>query len=379
MTNLRYAFRQLLGSPGFTAVAILTLALGIGASTAIFSVVNALLLSPLQYHDSPQLVLIQSEHKEQGIAGVAPATFGEVAAQAHSFQTFAAQAYYYYNVTKAGPPASVTGAKASPDYFALFGTAPLLGRTWLPNETRSGATPVVVLSYSFWQKQFTGSAGVLGQTVLLNDVAHTVIGVMPKTFKDPFDNARFWVPIPMDGKEAHDRSARYWSCFARLRDGVNLAQAESELTTIAQRLEKTYGEHYRGWTLRAADLQGLVLGNYRAGLLVILSAVGCIMLITCANVASLTIVRATARRRELAIRTALGASRAQLLRQLLTESLALAFAGGLLGVLLATWGVDALLASNFAASLPRADEIAINLPVLAATLGLTLLTGLSFG
>lgn len=379
MNNLRYAFRQLLRSPGFTAVAVATLALGIGAATAIFSVVHALLLSPLQYHDANRLVLVQSQHPEQGIAGVAPATFGDLAAQAQSFEGFAAQEYYYYNVTKVGTPVSVTGAKTNADYFRVFGAAPLLGRTWQPNDTAAGATPVVVLSYSFWQKQFAGAPGVINRTVLLNDVAYTVVGVMPKSFKDPFDNARFWVPIPSDARESNDRSARYWNCFARLRAGVSLAQADAELATIAHRLESTYGEHYRGWTLRAVDLQGLILGDYRTGLLVILSAVGCILLITCANVAGLTIVRATARRRELAIRTALGASRGQILRQLLTESLVLALAGGVLGVLLASWGVDALLASSFAARLPRADEIAINLPVLIAALGLTLLTGLSFG
>jgi putative ABC transport system permease protein len=379
MNNFRYAFRQLLKSPGFTAVAVATLALGIGAATAIFSVVHALLLSPLQYHDADRLVMVQSQHPEQGIAGLAPATFGDLVAQAHSFEGFAAQEYYYYNVTKVGTPVSVTGAKTNADYFRVFGATPLLGRTWQPNDTASGATPVVVLSYSFWQKQFGGAPGVINQTVLLNDVAYTVIGVMPKSFKDPFDNARFWVPIPSDSEEAHDRSARYWNCFARLRAGVSLAQTDTELATIAHRLEAIYGEHYRGWTLRAVDLQGLVLGNYRTGLLVILSAVACIMFITCANIAGLTIVRATARRRELAIRTALGASRGQILRQLLAESLVLALPGGILGVLLASWGIDALLASSFAASLPRADEIAINLPVLTAALGLTLVTGLSFG
>lgn len=379
LNDLRYALRLLLKSPGFTAVAIVTLALGIAAATAIFSVVSALLLSPLQYQDARQLVLIQSQHKEQGISAVAPATFGEIAGAAHSFETIAAQEYYYYNLTKVGTPVSLTGAKATADYFKLFATAPALGRTWTPNETKSDSAPVVVLSYALWQKQFGGSSQVIGQTVLLNEVAHTIIGVMPRSFKDPFDNARLWVPIPSDGAEAQDRSARFWNCFARFRTGVSLAQAESELATLAQGQEKTYGESYRGWTLRATDLQRLILGDYRTGLLVILSAVGCILLITCANVAGLTIVRAAARRRELAIRTALGASRGQILRQLVTESLVLAVTGGALGVLLASWGLDALLASGLAASLPRADEIAINLPVLAATLGLTLITGLSFG
>lgn len=379
MNDLRYAIRQLRKSPGFTAIAVLTLSLGIGASTMIFSVVGALLLSPLQYNDARQLVIIQSQHKEQGAAGVAPATFGDIAAGSTSFTSFAAQNYYYYNLTKVGPPVSVTGANASTDYFKVFGVAPLLGRSWNADETKSGAARVVVLSYALWQKQFGGSPNVINQTVPLNDVAHTIIGVMPRSFKDPFENAQLWCPIPMDGAEARDRGARYWNCFARLKPGVSLAQANAELGTLAQRLESTYGEHYRGWTLQAADLQGQVLGDYQTGLLVVLSAVGCIMLITCANVAGLTIIRATTRRRELAIRIALGASRAQILRQLVTESLLLAVAGGLLGVLLATWGVDALLASSLPANLPRVDEIAVNLPVLAATLGLTLLTGLTFG
>ncbi len=379
MKDLRFAFRQLLKSPAFTLVAIVTLALGIGASTTIFSVVKALLLSPLQYHDADRIVQVQSEHKAQGSAGVAPATFFDLAAAAHSFESLAAQEYYYFNLTKIGTPLSVTGAKTTADYFQLLGVAPLLGHTWQPNDTKPGAAPVVILSYSLWQKQFGGAPGVIGQTVQLNDVAHTVVGVMPKSFKDPFDNARLWLPISRADRETQDRSARYWGCFGRLRAGVSPAQADAELATIAHRLESTYGEHYRGWTLRTADLQALILGNYRTGLLVILSAVGCIMLITCANVAGLTIVRSAARRHELAIRAALGASRWQILRQLLTESLLLSFVGGLLGVLLASWGLDALLASSFAENLPRASEIKLDLPVLGAALGLSLLTGLSFG
>lgn len=377
--DLRSAFRSLAKSPGFTVTAIAVLALGIGASTAIFSVVHGVLLSPLRYADAPELVQLRSTHPEQGVSVLAPATFVDLAQQTQSFSTVAAQRYDYVNLTKIDAPTRLTGTQATVDYFKLWGVAPLLGRTWNADEARTGATPVVVLSEGLWRTQLNARPDIVGGTVMLDDVAHTVLGVMPASFNDPWGNAQLWRPIPMDGAEATNRAARFWSGFGRLRAGVTPAQANAELATLAQRLNAAHGEHYRGWSLEQVDLQSQVVGNVRGGLLVVLGAVGCVLLITCANVAGLSVVRALGRRKELAVRAALGASGAQLMRQLLTESLLLAAAGGLLGVMLALWGVSGIQAFIGDGWLPRMGEIAINTPVLLAALALSLGTGVAFG
>ena len=379
MHDLKSAFRQLAKSPGFTAVAIAILALGIGASTAIFSVVRALLLSPLQYRDAAQLVQLQSHHREQGVGNLAPATFGAVAAGNASLAAVAAQYYYYVNLTGTDPPALRTTADVTADYFKLFDVAPLRGRGLIPADAKPGAVPVVVLGHALWQTQFSARDSIVGRQIMLDDIAYTVVGIMPASFKDPSEVAQLWRPMRPGADNFLDRSSRYWTVFGRLKPGIALAAANAELATIARQLAQAYPKNYEGWTLEAADLRGLVVGDYHTGLLVVLGAVGCVMLITCANIAGLSLVRATTRRRELALRTALGASRGRLIRQLLAESLLLALLGGGGGVLLGSWGVDALLATVPEGWLPRADEIALNLPVLAASLGLALLTGVAFG
>ena len=379
MPDLKSALRQLGKSPGFTAVAIAILALGIGASTAIFSVVHALLLSPLSYADASRLVQLQSRHKEQGVAGLAPATFGDLAAGNASFTTLAAQYYYYVNLTGTDAPTLLNSADVTADYFKLFDVAPLRGRTWNPDDTKPGAAPVVVLSHALWRSQFNSRDSIVGRQIMLDEVAYTVIGVMPASFKDPNEVAQLWRPMRPGADDLLNRSSRYWTAYGRLKPGVTLLRANTELATLAHQLDQAHPKNYEGWTLQAADLRSLVVGDYHTGLLVVLGAVGCVMLITCANVAGLSLVRAAARRKEFAIRTALGASRGQLIRQLLAESLLLALLGGSGGVLLGSWGVDALLTSVPEGWLPRADEIALNLPVLATTLGLTLLTGVAFG
>ncbi len=379
LNDFRSAARSLRKSPGFSVVAIVILALGIGASTAIFSVVHALLLKPLAYHDAAQLVQVQSQHREHPATVLAPATFADVARDSRSFAAIAAQQYYYVNLTGTETPTRLTSVEATADYFRLFGVAPLLGRTWNPAETVAGASAVVVLGEATWRSHFNSRPDLVGQTVMLDDVAHTVIGVMPASFSDPWGNAAVWRPLPMNGPAMQDRATRYWSVFARLGDGVALGLARTELAAFGQRLAQAHPTHYRDWSLTASDLHGLVVGDYRTGLLVVLGGVACVLLITCANVAGLSIVRSLGRRKELAVRAALGASGGRLLRLLLAESLVLAGFGGGLGVLLANWGIDAILALVSEGWLPRAGEIAISQPVLLAALVLTLVTGLAFG
>lgn len=379
LAAFRLACRQLAQSPGFTLVAVAVLALGIGASTAIFSVVNALLLTPLRYGDARPLVQLRSLHPEQGYSALAPATFLDVSADARSFEAVAAQTYYYYNLTRIGTAARVTGVQATADYFKLWQVPPLLGRTWNPGETRPGAAPVVVLSEQVWRKHYAANPALLGRTITIDDTAVTVIGVMPASFQDPWGNGSLWRPMPLDGEIPRDRGSRYWSPFARLKPGVTVESANAELATLADRLAQAYPENHRDWTLVAGDLHRAVVGDYHRGLYIVLGAVGCVMLITCANVAGLNVVRATARRKELALRTALGASRGQLFGHLLAESLLLALLGGAAGVLVGSWGIDALLASVPEGWLPRAGEIALDGTVLAAAFALTLVTGLVFG
>lgn len=379
LSALRSAARSLGKSPGFSVVAIGILALGIGASTAIFSVVYGLLLKPLAYHDSGRLVQVQSQHQEQGTNVLAPATFMDLARESKSFAAIAAQQYYYVNLTKTATPAQLTEVQATETYFKLFGVAPLKGRTWNPDETLEGSAPVVVLGEQLWRSQFNAREDIIGQSILLDDVAHTIIGVMPASFSDPWGNAALWRPIPMNGQATQDRRSRYWSTFARLKEGVTLEQAGAELAAFARQAEQAHGEDNKGWTLTATDLQALVIGNYRTGLFVVAGAVACVLLITCANVAGLSVVRAIGRRKELAVRAALGATRSHLLRQLLAESLLLALVGGGLGILVANWGVSGILGFFSEGWLPRSGEIAINTPVLLGALVLTLATGVAFG
>lgn len=375
----RQSLRSLTKSPGFSVVAIVILAAGIGASTVVFSVVHALLLTPLRYDQANRLVQVKTVHAQQGVSALAPATMLDVAAQTRSYEALAAQTYYYVNLTKSGTPALLTAAQVTADYFKVFAVSPLVGRTWSADEAKPGAAPVVVLGQRLWETQFGGRSDLIGQTILLDDTPTTVVGVMPKSFSDPWSNAELFLPMPLGADVVQSRSSRYWSTFARLAPGVTLEQANAELANLGRRLEESFPQNYRGWSLQAADLHRLVVGDYREALLVIVGAVACVMLITCANLAGLCLVRASARRKELAIRVSLGATRGQLTAQLLTESLLLAFAGGVGGVLLANWGLAGLIAMVGDGWLPRADEIALNAPVLLAALGITLLTGIAFG
>ncbi len=381
MNNLRYALRQLRKSPGFTFVAVLTLALGIGANTAIFTVVNAVLLSPLPYPDADRLVMINSRNFQENLKnlGFAPAGFRDVEKQVTSFEAVAATRYNYDNLTGIEKPTSLTGSVVTQDYFKVLGERPLLGRTFTKDDGAANAKATVILSYDLWQKQFGGRRELIGQTVTMNDVPTEVIGVMPRTFKDPFNVCALWRILPNEGGENFVANARFWSVIAKLKPEISSTTAQAEMTTIASRLAQNDPKFYKGWDFTISPLRDIVVGNYREGLLLVVGAALLVLLITCANVAGLQFVRASTRQREVAIRLALGASRSAIARSHLVESLLLVALGGIGGVLIGSWGLDLLLASISKDWIPRADEISLNTTVLAVT-GLTaFITGIAFG
>src|SRR5436190_8973339 len=381
MNNLRFALRQLRKSPGFTFVAVLTLALGIGANTAIFTVVNAVLLSPLPYPDADRLVMVNSRNFQENLKnlGFAPAGFRDVEKQVTSFEAVAATRYNYDNLTGIEKPTSLTGSVVTQDYFKVLGERPLLGRTFTKEDGAANAKATVVFSHDLWQKQFGGRRDLVGQSITLNAVPPEVIGVMPRTFKDPFNVSSIWRVLANEGGENAVANARFWSAVGKLKPGVSSATAQAEMSTIAARLAQSDPKFYKGWDFTITPLRDLVLGNSRDGLLLVVGAALLVLLITCANVAGLQFVRASTRQREVAIRLALGATRSAIARSHLIESLLLVTLGGIGGVLIGSWGLDLLLASFSRDWIPRGDEIVLNTTVLATTGVTALVTGIVFG
>ncbi|MFN2508453.1 MAG: ABC transporter permease, partial [Chthoniobacterales bacterium] len=381
MNNLRYAVRQLRKSPGFTFVAVLTLALGIGANTAIFTVVNAVLLSPLPYPDSDRIVMVLSNNLQENLKGMgfAPAGFRDVEKQVTSFEAIAASRYNYDNLTGVEKPTSLTGSLVTQDYFKVFGEKALIGRTFTRDDAAAGAKASVILSHELWQKQFGGRQGIVGEAITLNDVPHEVIGVMPRTFNDPFNVCALWRVFPNEGGENAVANARFWQVMGKLKADVPAATVQAELSTIAARLVQTDPKFYKGWDFSLTPLRDQVVGNYREGLILVVGASLLVLLITCANVAGLQFVRASTRQREVAIRLALGASRKAIVRDHLIESFLLVALGGIGGVLIGSWGLDLLLASLAKDWIPRSDEIVLNTTVLAVTGFAAFVTGIVFG
>jgi len=381
MNTLRYAVRQLRKSPGFTFVAVLTLALGIGANTAIFTVVNAVLLQPLPFPDADRLVAVQSRNFKENLKGLgfAPAGFRDVEKQLTSFDGIAAFRYNYDNLTGVEKPTSLTGSLVTQDYFKVLGEKALIGRTFTREDAAANAKPSAVLSYDLWQKQFGGRSDLVGTNITLNDVPHEVIGIMPRTFKDPYNVPSLWRIFPNEGGENAVATARFWASIGRLKAGIPASTVQAELSTIAGRLAQSDPKFYKGWDLNISPLRDQVVGNYREGLLLVVGAALLVLLITCANVAGLQFVRASTRQREVAIRLALGASRAAIVRSHLVESLLLVTLGGIGGVLIGSWGLDLLLSSLARDWIPRGDEIGLNSTVLAVTGMTALITGIVFG
>jgi putative ABC transport system permease protein len=377
--DLRYALLQLRRTPGFTAVAVLTLALGIGANTAIFSVVNSVLLRPLPYRQPDRLVSIDLDALDYGgsylqlrerartmdVAAYRPAAYGSVG----------------LSLTGSGEPVQLQGTAITSNLFGLLGVDAAIGRTFLPSESQPGRDAVVVLSYELWQARFGGDPSIVGSQIRLGSTSRTVVGVMPPHLHFPSATTQLWVPMVLDPANRTELWSIGANMIGRLRPGVELARARAEVSNLAPQMLRLFpwsmpAEYGREAT--AVPLRDMVVGSVRPMLLVLLGAVAMVLLMACVNVMNLLLVRTAARRRELAIRTALGAGRRRLMRQLLTESVLLAGIGGAAGLLLASWGVRAV-TGLLPPGTPRLDEISIDGGVLAVTLAVALATGLVLG
>ena len=372
--DFRYALRQLHKSPWFTFVVILTLALGIGANAAIFTVVNSVLLRSLPYKDDGRLVVVLHDGRNP----VAPANFIDWQKQNHVFKSMGAAELWNPNLNSAENPQKLNGLRITSEILPILGVQPLIGRVFRPEEQDAGRDHEVVLSYGFWQREFAGDRNVLGRSILLNGTAYVVIGVMPRDFRfAPFwaTKSEIWAPLAL-GERIVSRTGNSLRIFARLKAGVTLPQAQSEMRDIAARLEKEYPGTNRD--VRVVSLREKAVGNVRSALLVLFGAVVLVLLISCANVAHLLLARSAARQREIAVRAALGAMPARVLRQYLVESLVLALSGGAAGLLLALWGTRFLVKFG-PQQIPQFATNSADIHVLLFVLMVSVLTGLTFG
>ncbi len=377
--DVRYGARMLRKNPGFTAVAVLTLALGIGANTTIFSMVNAVLLKPLPYPEPDQLVQLRADWSGSPSTVIGSSTFVEVKARNQSLARIAAYSGGDMTLTGAGSAEQVVAGAVTADFFPLLGIQPAWGRNFTREEDTPNGPKAAILGHGLWQSRFGGDVDVLGQTITLNEQSYAVVGILPARFQYP-EQFQLWIPLALG--ETGAALAKYGEgmillkAIARLKPGVTLEQAQAELRTIAQRKQSPRPDEAP--VLSLVTLHEQVVGDVRGALLVLLDAVALVLLIACTNVANLQLARAAARQREMAVRAALGAARWRIVRGLLTESLLLSLAGGSLGLLLAFWGIRAL-GQWSDASLPSMHGIGIDAWVLAFTLGVSAITGLAFG